>query len=519
MARDGVKKSNFIGTTTVPSGSTFDYVYNGQNYKIVDEDLFKQFGVLGTIQQEGDPTGAPILNKSGTVNNIRNIENGSGIQASISVQGGVEISHNFDIKTAGVPIIPNGTDTSPIIRSLAAGPGINLSVVNDTITVENSSVPTSSKTVTVSTLSDLPSPVANVITLAADTEYRFLSDINFGVNRLVLKDNTQLSGPSSNLITLTYADNGAFLTSNDSTNVVISLMFKCTSGSFISWTDTTNTALLSIRDVEIEAFSFGILTGSYSAPDGSIFNCGLTNFTGTAGILFDGSFVAVNIDTCSISTTNDNINLGLATFVSFFVDALLSVSTLGYTLSGLTASGNILPGGFAVISRIVNFGEVLDGITVNDATWLFRNNQNIADSHPDGLLSLQGNATNTVITVTGTPVLVAGTWVVEGTSQATGTAAGRVTYDGVKDVRWPLAFTVSLRPVSGSNKQLAVYFAKNGTVIANSKRTATVSSGGLASVSGLWQDTFSTGDYIEVFVANDTDTVDILVESAILQVN
>lgn len=519
MARSGVKKSNFIGATSVPSGSTFDYVYQGQNYKITDENLFKQFGIIGTIQQEGDPSGAPILNKSGTVNNIRNIENGSGIQSNISVHGGVELSHNFNIKTVGIPIVPNGTDMSPTVRSLSAGYGINLSVTDDVITVESTSIPTSSKTVTVSTLSDLPAPVASVITLAEDTEYRFICDIDLGVNRLVMQNNTHLSGSSSNLITLTYTGSGTTITASDSTSLIVSLMFRCNSGTFLSWTDTTSSALLVLNDVEIEAVSFGTVTGSFSASNGSVFNLLLTNFTGETGIVFAGSFVSANLNTCSLSTTNNNLDLGTATFMSFFSDLIISASTSGYFLSGLTGSGNILPGGFGSISRIVNFGLALDGLSVDDAAWSFTNNQNIADTRSDGLLSLQSNATNTVISAATVPVLVAGSWVVENTSQATGTSSGRVTYDGVKDYRWPLAFTISLRPESGLTKQLSVYFAKNGTVITNSKRTIKTNSSDTINVSGVWQDTFSTGDYVEVFVANETDTTDILVESAILQVN
>mgnify|MGYP003654736804 CR=1 FL=1 len=99
----GTKKSAFIGNTLIPSGTTFDFVVNGQNQKILDTDLYAALNVTGTIVQEGDPSGTPILDKQGATNAIRNITAGSGIYATINPQNGVTISANI-VAGAGITI-------------------------------------------------------------------------------------------------------------------------------------------------------------------------------------------------------------------------------------------------------------------------------------------------------------------------------------------------------------------------------------------------------------------------------
>ena len=97
----GRKKSQFVSQSTVLDTDTLDFVTGSTNRKIAFSDFKAQLGVTGTIQQEGDPLGTPILNQSGDVNNIRNLENGSGIITSVSPQGGAKVSHNFQQDTTG----------------------------------------------------------------------------------------------------------------------------------------------------------------------------------------------------------------------------------------------------------------------------------------------------------------------------------------------------------------------------------------------------------------------------------
>jgi len=133
----GIKKSRFPAQTSIPAGATFDFVINGTNIKITKEDLLAALGVTGTIVQQGAVTGTPVLNTQGSVNNIRNLENGFGVKASLSPENGITLDHNFTIDSTGLPIMLNKATTTPDFISLVAKLGITLTAVNNTIEILN----------------------------------------------------------------------------------------------------------------------------------------------------------------------------------------------------------------------------------------------------------------------------------------------------------------------------------------------------------------------------------------------
>ncbi len=127
----GRKKSQFVQQTSVLPGSYLDYVVNGTNYKISYNDFVSDLGVTGSIVQEGSVTGTPVLDVDGSINNIRNLENGPGITTAVSPQNGITISHNFTVNTDGLPVLLNPTADSPTIASIVAGSGIAVTAVNN----------------------------------------------------------------------------------------------------------------------------------------------------------------------------------------------------------------------------------------------------------------------------------------------------------------------------------------------------------------------------------------------------
>ena len=131
----GRKKSDFVAKTSVDAGAYIDYFVNGTNYKILYTNFLSGLGVTGTIVTEGDPSGTAVLNVDGTVNKIRNLENGSGVITSISANGGVKIQQNFTADTTGEPILRNVTDDTPDIVSLVAGNGITIARTNNYLTI------------------------------------------------------------------------------------------------------------------------------------------------------------------------------------------------------------------------------------------------------------------------------------------------------------------------------------------------------------------------------------------------
>ena len=131
----GRKKSEFVAKESVDAGSYLDYVVNGTNYRISYDNFVSGLGVSGSIVQDGAVTGAAILDTQGTVNNIRNIENGSGIVANVSPENGVILAHNFTQDATGAPIFLNTTADSPTFASLVAGNGISITSTDDYVTI------------------------------------------------------------------------------------------------------------------------------------------------------------------------------------------------------------------------------------------------------------------------------------------------------------------------------------------------------------------------------------------------
>ena len=132
----GRKISQFVAKTTISgSNSYLNYIIDSTNYRIAYTDFVNGLGVTGTIVQAGAVTAAPILDTQGTVNNIRGIENGSGIAANVSASNGVEIKHNFTVDATGSPLMLNTTATSPTFVSLLAGSGITLAAAGNVISI------------------------------------------------------------------------------------------------------------------------------------------------------------------------------------------------------------------------------------------------------------------------------------------------------------------------------------------------------------------------------------------------
>jgi len=113
----GRKKSQFTQQSTVLANSYMDYFVNGTNYKIAYTDFVGGLGVTGTIVQEGAVTGTPVLDVDGTINNIRNLEDGAGILTSVSPNNGITIAHNISYDTTGAPLFLNTTATSPVLTA------------------------------------------------------------------------------------------------------------------------------------------------------------------------------------------------------------------------------------------------------------------------------------------------------------------------------------------------------------------------------------------------------------------
>ena len=131
----GIRKSRFPAQSTIPSDATFDFVSSGHNIKISVADLLTALGVTGTLVQDGDVTGTPILDVDGSVNKIRNLEAGAGIKTSVSGDNGATIASGLKQTATNTQIFDDLTIAEPTAASLKEGFGIGLSKANNIITI------------------------------------------------------------------------------------------------------------------------------------------------------------------------------------------------------------------------------------------------------------------------------------------------------------------------------------------------------------------------------------------------
>ncbi|MCK5444966.1 MAG: hypothetical protein KAI73_05035 [Rhodospirillaceae bacterium] len=513
----GRKKSLFPVQTTVLAGAAFDYVVSGVNFSISFANLLSELGATGTMQQEGAGTGTPILDVAGSINGIRDLEAGSGIQTSVSAQNGAVIEHNFQLDAVGVPLSADFTIASPVFRSLVAGDGIDITESGDEIEIKQSVVPISTKTVVVNDLGDLPTPVGGVITLAGDTKYLFNNDIDIGINRFVVGNNCVLDGADNIVITILHSGSGIMFTSANSSWTVRNLTVSCGSGTFIDF-DGSGTEIFQLKNSVVIVDSLGTI------DDFQGIHIDDTQFQITTdGFLFGGTNGVILIEsTLGTIAAGTLYDLGTATFNGFAItDSFTTLNGTSVFLDGAASSANITSGNLGSVHncRFFSTGTPLQTITIADIRWQFAINDDIQDTNKDCLMSQVNNAVETVISVVSTPVKLLGSWNEEDAFFFSTDATGKMTYIGEKDIEINVDMSFSGAPASGTNKDLKFYVAKNGTEITNSGAANRLSSGDAGRTSIMWRVSLSTNDFIEAFVENNTDTVNVLVTDAVLRLS
>lgn len=134
---------------------------------------------------------------------------------------------------------------------------------------------------------------------------------------------------------------------------------------------------------------------------------------------------------------------------------------------------------------------------------------------PYGSLSM-GTPAETTISGIGDFVKAAGTTVVGNSNNMTPDTSGRITYDGASDRHFHIVCSISM--TCASNLQtLAFRIAKNGTTIAASQLRRRVNTGTDIGSTAVHADVMlSTGDYLELYVANNSSTANLTIEDLYL---
>lgn len=517
MAQTGIKKSQFTGAQLVDPSATFDFVTtNGDNLKITAADLLAGLGVTGTIEQSGDVLATPVLDIQGAQNLIRNLENGPGWKSSVSPQNGIKGQHNFLQDPNGVAILRNPNALQPDILSLKEGDGAAFSLDGNQLTIGFSGLVAQSSVVTVNKLSDFPAPSGGARLLEPDTAYLQASGV-VSPERFILQNNTAVVGISPVIAPLTYTGAGTMFTAVDANCDFRLLNLSCPNAQVFDISESsapgvTTTAIDTIKLVS--CLKIGNLTNLRSV--------GITDFLAqlaTGGFTFSGldwaaiSFARLGL--ISVDPTFVGIDLGASTSGNIQLEDVAFFGVAGAVgISGLPNSGNVTVDNLSTIKDCNFLGAIAPeggGLDAENAVrWSTSGNDGIRDTMPDGLVSLAGNATETVIAATDTPVKVTGVWVCERQSIFTCDITGRVTSLSERPLISPLTASFSLLAASGGDKQVSAYLAINGAIVPETKVQVTMNSAKSVAGTLVWQAELNENDFVEVFVENNADTVNII---------
>jgi len=372
------------------------------------------------------------------------------------------------------------------------------------------------KQVLVGSISDLPAPSAGDITLADEIDYHFTSSFSLVNDRLILGDNTIITAIDSSLVTLTYTGTGTMITSTGNSNKIARITLACPNGTLMN-IDGQGTGIFQMFDMTVGVAD---TLGTWTALSSQITNVAFGSIT-TDGLLFTGShgiFLASgNLMNLVAGTLFD---LGTATFDGFsFTSSFPDIASGATMIDGAAASANINTGGFGTVQDVImtGAGTALATISTDDNQWQFSINSTIADTMAHSLISFNTPTTTTL--TQDTPKLITGTWTDEDSSQFTNTAAGRITYNGVKDITIAISIATSIESASATNKDIVVYLALNGTEIANSGSPNRVSANDPKNTSVMWELDISPTDFMEVFIENTTDNIDMIVNKASMRID
>ena len=522
----GRKTSGFPSSTTIPSDAVISFISGGVNYQIPIGNFESELGVTGTIVQDGDVTGVPVLDTQGSVNNIRNIEPGAGIAASVSTENGITIEHNFQVGSGGVPILTGPTADSPMIGDIVAGDNISVAATAGGVEVSCIKIPPlPSNVVMVSAMTDFPAAVAGVRILAADTHYYIENDLstadvfNVSNGNIVIRSSNNVQ-----FAELTYAGTGDMFTGVGASFTLADMKINTALGRILNMSDSVGVSLLNIQNVTVTNCNKIALIAGSNYGEIRINALNVTNAI-TDGIDFGSATISKFAAKESIIKISAGalFKLGAAVFSDFNLNRInANLNGAGvYLLSGAASSANIASGALGVVAqcKTTGAGTPLSTITVRDDRWQFTANSKIQDTKPGALISLSGNATATTIAVAGTPVKVniGGNWDDQIRSQFTMAANGRVTYTGEKDFIGSISVSASAYPSAGT-KTIRVYVAINGAAIAGSKVIAAAVTGTQSAFSTTWQRVFATGDYVELWIDNITDATSLVVTDAVIRV-
>jgi len=518
----GVKKSSFNATTTIDGSATLDFVVNGQNLKITYADFLNAIGATGSIVQEGNPAGVPVLDIQGTVNAIRNLVPGQGINANIDVQNSIELSTNFTFDNTGETLVDDVFASQLAWRSISAGAGINVASANGTITVSNTGalVVAPENRVVINSEADFPDAVSGRIPLTPGKEY-FI-----GAN-VIVTNPFSVSGPTvinsiQYAASLTYLGGGNLFEGTDTGNFAIrNTLVVAPNATMLSFTNTAPASLINIEAVQglvskvAEVSNVLALTADFCAFQGLS-----AGYEATGTIMPIMSLVRQNL--ISADPAFVGVDLGTNVFSTLEIQNVICNAPGGFGISGLANNGNMVTGTVARVTSCEFVGGVvaLQNITSDDIRYFFTQNSGIDDTIKVSFVTMNGNGTDTIISGSGTPVKVTGTFIEQLSSFFTTDATGRIVYVGESMICVSVDIVIAAG-IFNAVDDCTVFLAKGNvdtqpvpTVILDSGQVQELAANDPRTMTTMWELPLVFNDFLEIWIQNDDTADNILVTDA-----
>jgi hypothetical protein len=356
---------------------------------------------------------------------------------------------------------------------------------------------------------DLPAAVAGVITLTAFSTYFFLTNVDLTGDRLVLGDSTVLAGASS--------ENAGIKSTGLTGTAMITSTHSCPMRDITLEADVA----LDLNAIDSDqALDWRAVNLSNCPTMGTIAGYGNTIFTdcailSSANLTFDGTISTVGFD--------GTVFVGIASQTTIILPATLTlarrfrinhsaiVSFGGATGISVDALTTIPAEGF--ILRDVNFSggaTYVSGLTEESLKVLWVDCVGLPNSSTAGSLYMENNASATTIAASMTPVKVAGV-TVAGFERKLSHSSNRLTYNGAISRVFVVSASSDSEAANGKQFQFMLY--KNGIALPGSSASVTTSGtkpehAGIHSMVSL-----VTGDYVEVWVQNLSDTTNVVVKN------
>lgn len=366
--------------------------------------------------------------------------------------------------------------------------------------------------VLVKSASDLPAPVAGVITLTAGVEY----EIN---GTIVLSDKINLNGctvrgDDAANDKLIYTGVAEMFTGNKTGNIRY-LSLTAASGSIFNIDAGATLQNMLVQN----CYFLGCNSiGTIANVGGTVFMATIAYFYNTNGItLQDDHNVVIN----NALWDESNHNVYEKFIGTFSVIQILGgdrLATSANTATALHISGiTSLEAGSVKVVMFVGNGTYVTGSFTNawevEATGLDTQKDEVAGGNMYITTPIQ-----TVISSTGVPVKVLGTTTSASLFRMTAPTDNRLTYTGSKTRSFQVICSLTAVQPS-TNKYFSFYIAKNGVILPESRQEVKlVNNTDQGPVTLSCRVTLAPNDYIEVWVENETSNTNLTVQTMNLSV-